>query len=261
MKFNWQNYKLKVKGEYLAEDITVELVDYKRKSNNFIDKAIEEVWRDTEKGRKSVGLELWDSTIYSLDSLQASEEEIQLKIGESTYKELQGTNATHWIFGDIYGRRFLSNGILVQSVLLMQGGKIVLGARNTGVKSGLESLAIFGGTLDKDENIISSSQDIFNSAKCEIYEEVGLDKEDLDSFKLVAIFEDWKYYPVFLFVAQTSLVESELLSKFRKLASSEHSRLVVLDKEVLEERISIAAERFSDLTLVALDILGLSFDC
>lgn len=255
MQFNWRKFKILIEGSFAEKEVQISFTDKKRKTNEHIEKVINEVWSDTKKGRMSVNLELWDSIVYNLHSAGVKEAKLTLEIGETTYKELQGTNATNWILGDIYGKEYLANGLLVQILLFTKSGELVLGSRNTGVKEGLETLAIFGGTIDKDEIVLTDSSDLFQAAKKELFEEVGIEDGDLEDFKLTALIEDWKHYPVLYFHASSNLRKDEILKKFETKATDEHTGLSVLSTDEVKKRVEDEPERFSDLTLVGVKFL------
>ncbi len=254
-KYNWHDYTVLAKGDFSPDQISIIFENNTRKTNNRIEKVIEQCWQDAHKGRISIGLApLWQSIIYRLNSFKVSEQ-LHLSLGETTFKELQGTNATNWILGDIYGKDFLANGIIVQGIVFTKDGKLILGKRNNRVKEGFETWAIFGGSLNKDEIEVNTSQDIFEMIKRELYEEIGINDTDIIALRLRALFEDWKSYPVLLFTAQLDLTENEVMNKFNLNGSlEEHVGLVFITNDELKEIIYSKPEKLSDLTLASTEI-------
>lgn len=253
--YNWHGYNLYVKGNFTEQDINVVLERSARSTNNHIERVIQQCWQDANKGRISVGFDpLRQTTVYRLNYFKISEK-LVLSLGETTFQELQGTNATNWILGDIYGSEYLANGILVQALVFTREGKLVLGKRNSRVKEGFETWANFGGSLEKDEVEVRSSRDLFEMMMKEIREEVGVDDVDISSLTLHALFEDWKHYPVLLFIAQLNRTKAEVEDKFNiKGALEEHLGLVFKTIAELQETIDSNPERLSDLTLASIEI-------
>lgn len=252
--YNWRRYRLLMSGEFYPEDLVIELSSQPVKKNPVTKKAVEAAWQEAVKGSKSVGREVWDSVSYRLIDFSESGRRLKLRLGETTYKDLQGTNAANWILGDVYGKDYLANGLLVQALVLTREGKVVLGKRATGVKREFEPYAIFGGTADKEEGEIKSADDLFAKILLELNEEVGIDREDLAKIYLGYLIEDWKYYPVFIFCVFLKLSSDEVKKRFASAAHDEHSALVFLEKEELAEKIKSQPERFTDLTLAAVDL-------
>lgn len=253
--YNWADYSVLHQGDLYEDQIIVRLEDSTRLTNLHIEKAIEQAWKAQEKGRIAVGLlSLRNTTVYRLNSYEEVENALSVSLSETTFRELQGTNATNWILGDIYGKDHLANGILVQSLVLTSDNQLVLGTRIDGTKEASETWAIFGGSFGKDEVDVITPGSIFKMMRLELREELGIIDDQLASVVFHALFEDWKYYPVFLFVSRLNISAEELENLFAKHVTDEHAGLVFKSLEevlvVMEEN----EEKLSDLTLAAIDI-------
>ncbi len=256
---NWQIYKVLLNGEFRENDLVVNLTDKKPSANELVTRAVEQLWSDMVKGRKSVGKETWDSKIYSLVNYQLANSKLIIDVGLTTYKYLQGTNATYWLLGDIYGKACLANGALVQSVVFDCNGKCVFGKRNTGAKIEYEPIVIFGGTMDKEDkkgSEIKGGQNPFTAIRLELKEELGLDKNDIKDLYIKFLVEDRKYYPILYFWTFLTVTYEELRGKFDKFGDkTEHSSIVTLSNEQTRELLYETPEKASDLTLTAIDLL------
>jgi 8-oxo-dGTP pyrophosphatase MutT (NUDIX family) len=256
---NYKSYKVLWAGKCSPEDITIKITDEKPKTNPIINKSVDQHWEEFVKGRKSVGLESWESNIYGLFDYQTQNNKLILTLGTVSFKYNQGTNATSWILGDIFGTEYLAKTILVQTIVYTKDGLVVLGRRRTGVKDEYEPYAIFGGTADKDGQeglIINNSHDFFATIKRELREELGLKDEHISSISLTHLFEDYKYYQVFLFQTHTNLTTEELQDLFEKKGNKfEHSRVEIMKLEEANKLTSRSPEKFNELTLSAVHIL------
>jgi hypothetical protein len=266
-EYNWHNYKIIALGKFEPNSIEIELTSNRRETNPIVEKAIEQSWQDATKGRIGVGLLPFRSTtVYRLESAQAVENALKLVIGEVEFRELQGTNATNPILGDIFGSNFLANGMLVQGLIKTNDGNFIFGKRNDGERVGYEKLAIFGGSLEKENElsgkkegvVIKDSSDIFEMMRQEIRDELGVKDESIESIKLVSLFQDWKYYPVLLFQIELNLSPIDLNDIFKGHVTDEHNGIEFMSSEMLETEIETTEERFSDLTLASLEILSKS---
>jgi len=251
---NWRKYELLFKGELKPEQVEIILSKESMLVNEFNLKAIEYAWNDFVKFRKSIGFSAWNNTIYSLINLKV-EQTTKITLGETTYKQLQGTNATNSILGDIYGEKYLSNGLLVESIVKTSDNKYVLGKRNAGHKNEFEQFSIFGGTIDKSENEIQTSKDFFNAPKLELKQELGIDDSDIEDLKLIAIFKDYKKYPIFLFLVDLKQDSDQLNELFvDKGSKDEHIGVEFFNEKDLLSKIDNASAGFSDIALSSFDI-------
>jgi hypothetical protein len=255
---NWLIYDVLVSGKFREGDVTVTVTDKKPVQNDITQKAVNQLWSDMIKGRKSVGKETWNSRIYSLIEHKKQDDKLILDLGITTFKYLQGTNATYWLLGDIYGRECLANGLLVQTLVFDKKGNCIFGKRNTGVKKEYEPYVIFGGTMDKDDKEgreISGGQDPFKAIKIELEEELGVVSEDIEDAYIKFIVQDRKYYPVIYFYTFLNLEFSELRQKFLEVGDkSEHSDIVILEEGEMRILLEATPEKAKDLTLTAIDL-------
>lgn len=254
--YNWRKYNLITKGKFREEDIFINFSEKSIKYNKITKKLIEESWQDTVKGNKSVGKDFWDSIVYRLNKAEVKDAKLVLDLSEATFKDLQGTNATHWILKDIYGSEYLANGILVQAVVYSSDGNIILGKRNTGVKKQFEQFAVFGGTIDKDELIVKDSETFFDSIRLELKQEIEVEPKEIESLVITHLVEDWKHYPVFTFEAKLRLTTQELQDKFKNNSKVEHSQIMSRPLKVWKGLMEKSPEKFSDLTLLALNLVN-----
>lgn len=256
MNYNWHKYKVLVKGNFKEDDISVTFSNNKSKTNKFIEKAIDESYKEVSKNRlrAKLNVDYFESKIYRLENFQYNGNKLDLVLGTCLFKELQGTNASHSVFGDIYGKEFLANGLLVQALVKTRDGKYILGRRVSDKKKENEELAIFGGTADLDEGLINNGKDLFEKIRIELRQELGVDDYDISKLELNYLVEDWKYYPIFYFYTELNISQVQLEDKFKNLLQDEHSELGFYTKEDLLEKIKIQEENFSDLTLTCLDL-------
>lgn len=256
--YNWSTYKVLLRGKFQEKDISIHLVTRKPKSNKIIKKAIEQQWSDMVKGRKSVGKEAWNSKVFTLIDYKVKSDVLSLEIGTTSYKELQGTNATYWLLGEIYGKEYLANGILVESLVFDKNGKFIAGKRNTGVKKEYEPYAIFGGTMDYDDKkgaVIPNGMEPFTAMRIELEEELGVTKDQVSDMYIKYLVEDRKYYPILYFWTHLNISFEELHEKFIQSGDkTEHSDIVVLTKQELTTILETTPEKAGDITLTAFDL-------
>lgn len=256
--YNWSNYKVLLRGKYQEKDLSIHLLTRKPKSNKLIQKAIEQQWSDMVKGRKSVGKEAWNSKVFTLVDYKVKNDILNLEIGTTTYKELQGTNATYWLLGEIYGKEYLANAILVESVVFDKDGKFIVGKRNTGVKKEYEPYAIFGGTMDYDDKkgvVIPNGMNPFTAMEIELEEELGITKDDVSDIYINYLVEDRKYYPILFFWTHLNISFEELHEKFLQSGDkTEHSDIVVLSKPEIASILETTPEKAKDIALTAFDL-------
>ncbi len=253
--YNWHSYEVLAHGEFGVDDVAVVLEANNRETNAIVDEVIEQCWQDANKGRIGVGLlPLRPSTVYRLNYHQL-EDTLLLSLGETAFKELQGTNATNWILGKVYGPNFLANGLLVQTIVKTEEGLQVLGKRNSRVKEGFETVAIFGGAVEKDEIVVTSSAQLFEMAIIELKQELGILDEDIADIKLIALYRDWKFYPVLLFKVLLKSNKQQTQERFdQRGALDEHVGIVFYEDEELAASAKVTPEKFSDLTLASEEI-------
>lgn len=255
---NWLLYNVLLQGEFRSGDIVVRLSNKKPLQNEITNKSVEQLWTDMVKGRKSVGKKTWDSPVFSLLKYAQNNNKLYLDVGETSFKYLQGTNATYWLLGDIFGKEYLANGLLVQTMVFDKDGKCVFGKRSSGVKKEYQPIVIFGGTMDKTNETgkeIKNGNNPFVAIKIELEEELGVTPAEIEDIYIKYLVEDRKYYPIFYFYTILNIGFNDLCAKFEKSGDKdEHSELILLSKSQMRNLLNKTPEKSSDLTLTALDL-------
>lgn len=247
---NWKNYNLIFKQRIDQNNIKLIEEPSTFKTNDITLKGIEERWSETYFGKKSVNQKVWNGEVYRLNSYELKDEQLFLHVAKTYYKDIQGTNATNWNIGEIFGFDYLANGLIVTTTLYDKSGNIILGKRDSGVKEEFQKYSNIGGTLDY-------GVDPFSMIKIELNEEYGLEEHDISELYIQSMYYDYKHNPYISFSIRLNLAFKDVNEIFTKNADYEHSKIDKFEIKELDRMIQSNPERFNNSTMVALDIAKL----
>lgn len=163
-----------------------------------VEAAIEAAWA---KAASRPAVYLFNGPMCRLESFDAAPEALRLKLSPSDYKTMVGTNLANASLADRYGQAVLGNGVGLSTSILSTDGHIMLGRRNARVNYYPSRIHPFSGSLEPSETI-----DVFAEVRRELWEELALGPEQVESIVCVGIAVDRSIrQPEMMFITQTRL--------------------------------------------------------
>jgi len=188
---------------------------------------IEEVWTEKEKQliRKD-GL-IFPGDLCRLIRYERNDDDLQLNLGRTHFKELLGTNLSHPIIHRLLGEEYMSNGLGVRAVIRTADEKIIIGQRSEKVVEAAGYYHLCGGYIDPLKHISGDHPDPYISIKIHMEEELGIPESAIRHLRCLGVVSDCETMkPEVMFEAEIDLTFRKILLNMDKAArSAVHSEL------------------------------------
>ncbi len=200
---------------------------------------------------------IFNGELCRLNDWYVQNNELQLDLGLSHYKELLYSNQFTQESQEQFGNDSLSRALGVSVVLISRDEQIILIKRSGVVGENPGDLDVLGGHMHPTENALSGIPDPFLAIKAEIKEEVHLDLKDaapLDCFGLIETVDTKK--PELLFKIQTGLGAKEIIKLASVKQSEEVAEFITVpnQKESLKQFLEANSNEFSPSALGVLSV-------
>jgi hypothetical protein len=182
-------FEILAQGLYRSDQLTISYNPTLRmpKTPEIVD-WMEHVWQEKLTQANTNGTRLFDAPLFRFVSVQASDDQLTLTMGDTSYKEYVTTRTQE--FADAHPRQDLGNALSVCSVIETSDGSILLEKRQ-GVDVYVGRYHVIGGfferMLDTDRG---ERPDPFAAMCREIREETGIQADDIrDQYCLGAVYD------------------------------------------------------------------------
>lgn len=224
-------------GDWSPETVITDEINSTRVIDSDFERVLISSWGDTLKVADEKNQKIWDSTIYRFESCKVSSQKLHLDLSTIPFSiRLEMNKYTDKIkqLGLLYSPRGMFNSCLVKT-----SDDYAVFVEKSNVYVTQKKYAWVGGVFSKSEFIINSGNDLFESAKREIVEELGVEKEYIieNILKMGYLTENWNV--CFLFSVQLSLTKKELSERFRKYSDDEVKNLIFFTYENIKNSLNL----------------------
>jgi 8-oxo-dGTP pyrophosphatase MutT (NUDIX family) len=202
-------------GRWKAADVLVRWVPENRTRDDEVERIIAKAWDDAQS---RPGLNLFEGPMCRLERFTAGKT-LELELSPTSYRVFWGTNLNNSWLAPKYGAAALANAVGLSCALESADGFLMLGRRNVSVAYYPSRVHPFAGALE--------TADVFDEARRELNEELGLVGKDIGELVCMAIIEDVSIaQPELVLSAKTFLSRAQLESN---LDAAEHDSLVAIE--------------------------------
>jgi len=230
---NSSSYSWLLRGSFSPGRVRATWTTSTRRIDPDIEHAIDVAWTTT---LQRPGVTLFDGPVVRCESFEVTADEtLELSISRTSYKICVGT---HFI-NPHFPPEVRANLIGASTGVISSDGHLLMGVRNHRVAYYPGRVHPFAGSLEVRDVV-----DVFEDARREIFEEIGVQSSEITSIRCMGIARDEVlFHPELIFIARTSLLASEIESRLDK---DEHESVVrVVDIE--DERLTPIARAIANL--------------
>lgn len=217
--------------------------------SKYIQQDIEKCWKSFNASNYEANRPLWNGSIYRLNNFQEHNNELQLELGLTNYKEVIFTASNSYKSWD---SKYLANGIGLFIIIETLDNKLVLGKRtyeNNKVSfvSGLVSTS--------DTNV--SNKMFHEQAMLEMREELGIKIEFIHSLSLVGLIKSPDLSNDFIFYSKLNIHSNYVKELYLNYNNEEIADIIFLNKNEQEIENYIVKKRDiqTEITYEILDLL------
>src|SRR5262249_46776634 len=143
---------------------------------------IEQAWR---KAQQKLGSYLFDGPMCRLERVGTDGGRLNLLLSRTSYKVFYGTNLCHSEIAIRHGMTALANPMGISCALISDDGYLMFGKRSDRVAYYPGRVHPFAGALEPRERL-----DVFEDARRELNEELGLGRSDIREMLCLGLAED-----------------------------------------------------------------------
>ena len=223
-------FVVEVYGRYAEDRLAQSVETAGRPSTPEIDRLVEQCWQAEQAGAASAGRELHDGKLGRLVRLKATDSELHLTLGDTSYRDFLGTHARHLATVLAAGAEHLANPLGTSALIATSDGYLALGRRGDRVTLHAGYLHTFGGMLEAADRAADGSYDVFGAIRRELREELALHDAELQELVISGLVRDTALaQPELLFDVTLALTRSDLEERFAPaLSGGEHVAVAFL---------------------------------
>lgn len=198
-----------------------------RKIDPVIEKKAKQIWAQKVDEARSQGKKMWDQPVFRLDNYEAEEQNCKLTFSTIPFSIRSCIkDFTHELVekGEDYLPMATYSSIFIQT----KDGEFVFGEKSDNYMTS-KTFTYIGGVFNKEKG--QRNINLFESARSEIYEELGLSQEDLESFELLGAFRSESCNVGFIFHCKLNLGMADLSKRFESRNDLELKDLHFVEKE------------------------------
>lgn len=231
------NVQVFFQGDWSPETVITDEINSTRVIDNDFERMLISSWENTLKVAKEKNQKIWDSIIYRFESSEISLQKLYLYLSIIPFSiRLEINKHTEKI--KQLGQQYSPKGMFSSCFVKTSDGHMVF-VEKSNVYVTQKKYALVGGVFSKSELIINSGNDLFESVRREVVEELGVDKEHIieNILKMGYLTENWNV--CFLFSVQLSLTKKELLERFKKYSDDEVKDLIFFTNENIKDSLNL----------------------
>ena len=165
-------------GMFSRDAVHVRWSNSKRSTNPQIEQLIEDAWSKSSRQAENAGRTLFNGKLCRLINCEIQAGTLEMTLGETTYKEVVGTNFTNAQLRYVHGPEVLANPLGVSAAVVSNDGYVLLGQRSQKVFLNAGMIHPVGGTVTPPKTP-DQTPSPFDSMTKELTEELGLNSETI----------------------------------------------------------------------------------
>ena len=202
-------------------------------SKNFI-KVRNRLWDSLKESSSKGKFKFWNGSIYRLSKIIRRKKKNVIYINTIDFKTHHATAyCTDTLKTTPLFKR--PNGMYVGGYIETSDEKLVFGQKAQGTMASKE-INFIGGSLNKNEMKITSTEDLFNYFVKEFEEELGLSKKSIRKLKGLGIFVSDNFRIAVVFLCYLNLAQKEVLNN--SSLNFENKKLIFFSKDELSKSIN-----------------------
>jgi hypothetical protein len=175
--------------------------------------------------------ELWNSEIYRFESVDIKNGVVNLNISTILFSTVLPMNKYIRANKD-FDSKFAPLGMFTSCFIRTTDNKYIFLKKSDKYYS-TKKISFIGGTLSKTEKILTTGNDLFNEARKEIKEEIGLDESDIKSLVLKSGYVTENFGFCLLFEAVLRCDFNTAKDRFKLYNDGEGSDIIGVDEKKL----------------------------
>jgi len=197
---------------------------------------IEKHWKQELKEAQKKNKLLFNGPIYRLENYEIKDDQLNVYVSETNFKELMGTNFYHPELADEYGKSSLSNAIALCTLLETDDENFVFVKRSSNVYFGEGLWHLIAGQFSIEKND-KGALSVFEVLHKELLEEGALREENLSNCICLGLIRDTVHHkPELVFYTKTSLSSDEVEKRITHAHDGfEHDEIALVKKSELDE--------------------------
>lgn len=217
-------------GRFDREQVNIRYSPVSRPTVDKLERLIAAEWDKRLALARAQGRVLFNGDLFRYLDHQIVESTLTLTVGPTCYRDFVGTNFYNHHRLAEFGWHTFANPVGTTATVFTADGRIVYGRRSSRVAFHADHVHTFGGTLEVADRAADGTIDAFDSVVRELFEELGLRREDLRDLVCVGLIRDTEIVqPEMLFETRVDLTGAELVARWETAASrDEHDGLVSL---------------------------------
>jgi len=218
-------------GRFDREQVRIGYSPVSRPTVDELEHLIAAEWDKRLALAQAQGRLLFNGELFRYLDHQIVDSTFTLTVGPTCYRDFVGTNFYNHHRLAKFGWHTFANPIGTTATILTADDRIVHGRRSSRVAYHADHVHTFGGTLEAADRAADGTIDAFDSVVRELFEELGLRREELRDLICVGLIRDTDIVqPELLFETRIDLTEADLVARWETAeARDEHDGLVGLD--------------------------------
>lgn len=224
-------------SKYRDDQITVQI---KEQSSRLIDPQLEKKmsvsWKELTANAAKNNKKIWDSELYRLENVVVSDRRLKIILSTIPFSRRKMTTV---FLPEVLnlGEKYFSKGMF-SSIFVKTSDDQYCFLKKSGKYEARNEYSFVGGAYSKTEKVIKNSNDFFDAAKKEIYEEINVAPKDIKNFNLISIFITSQTHACCLFYCCLDLTSSELREKYELNHDPESSEIIFLPLDKVNKFLS-----------------------
>ena len=218
-------------GRFAREQVRIDYSPAARPTVDDLERLIAAEWDKRLALAQAQGRVLFNGDLFRYLDHQMTDTTFTITVGPTCYRDFVGTNLYNHHRLAEFGWHTFANPVGTTATVLTADGRIVYGRRSSSVAYHANHVHTFGGTLEVADRAADGTIDAFDSVIRELFEELGLRRDELRDLVCVGLIRDTEIVqPEMLFETRIDLTEADLVARWQTAeARDEHDGLVGLD--------------------------------
>lgn len=215
-------------GTFTPKDLQVSVSESTRKIDPEIEKQIDAIWEEKQAQAMREGRVCYNGISYRLNALEKEGEKLRIDFGLLEYRARQALSVLS--ANQNLPEKYRHYGCYTAATVRTADDTYLV-VELSGRSMNMNKLDMPGGIMEKPQEI-ESGEDVFNALYTELREEARIQKGDIETLYLRAVFNTFNAHTCFYFEAKLNVSSEELLARFAdEERDQDISSLKALSKE------------------------------